>query len=158
MNPLPLRDIHLPDAVSWWPPAIGWWLLPLLVIALVFFIRWLIKRLRYQPVNKRVQLEFEHLQQAYQQHRDARQLAADISVLLRRSCLSYKDRKHSASLTGDAWIKALNSISTVQFSDDIAQQLLSAPYRRQADIDADALLAACHAWISGLPKERGQAQ
>ena len=27
MNPaeLPLRDIHLPEPVSWWPMAPGWW-------------------------------------------------------------------------------------------------------------------------------------
>ena len=38
MNPtidvsqLPLRDIHLPGSVGWWPPAIGWWLLAALVL------------------------------------------------------------------------------------------------------------------------------
>jgi len=38
MNPtidvsqLPLRDIHLPGPVGWWPPAIGWWLVAALVL------------------------------------------------------------------------------------------------------------------------------
>ena len=33
MNPvldpaqLPLRDIHLPEAIGLWPPAFGWWIL-----------------------------------------------------------------------------------------------------------------------------------
>jgi hypothetical protein len=152
MNQLPLRDIHLPDAVAWWPPAIGWWLLPLLIIAVYFFMRWLIKRLRYKPMNKRVQIEFAQIQQAYKQQRDQQQLVADISVLLRRSCISYKNRNSSASLTGDAWIHMLNSISAVKLPDSIAQALLSAPYRRQVDIDADELLAACGEWIEGLPK------
>ncbi|HEU4619414.1 MAG TPA: DUF4381 domain-containing protein [Gammaproteobacteria bacterium] len=39
MNPsvdvsqLPLRDIHLPAPVGWWPPAPGWWFLALLALA-----------------------------------------------------------------------------------------------------------------------------
>ena len=26
-NALPLRDLHLPDAIGWWPLAPGWWVL-----------------------------------------------------------------------------------------------------------------------------------
>jgi len=42
MNPAPqanpldqLRDIHLPEAVSWWPLAPGWWLLMVLTCLLL---------------------------------------------------------------------------------------------------------------------------
>ena len=35
MNQPELRDIHLPDPLSWWPPAIGWWLLVIGSLALV---------------------------------------------------------------------------------------------------------------------------
>ena len=30
---LPLRDLHLPEAVGWWPLAPGWWVLIALAIA-----------------------------------------------------------------------------------------------------------------------------
>ena len=33
MNELQLRDIHLPESSLWWPPAPGWWILALLLIA-----------------------------------------------------------------------------------------------------------------------------
>ena len=37
---IPLRDLHLPEAIGWWPLAPGWWLV--IAIALVgigYFIR-----------------------------------------------------------------------------------------------------------------------
>ena len=44
-----LRDIHTPDPISWWPLAPGWWILAgLVIIGLVFLIRWLIKRKNHQ--------------------------------------------------------------------------------------------------------------
>jgi hypothetical protein len=32
-----LKDIHLPDDISWWPLAIGWWLL-ITILPTIFFI------------------------------------------------------------------------------------------------------------------------
>ena len=36
---IPLRDLHLPDAISWWPLAPGWWIV--LGLALIAnFLKW----------------------------------------------------------------------------------------------------------------------
>ena len=52
MEPLPLRDIHLPEPVGWWPPAIGWWLLPVCVLGLIVLLIWLIRRrMRITPAK-----------------------------------------------------------------------------------------------------------
>ena len=35
-----LRDIHLPAAPGWWPPAIGWWLLAMVVAGVLAWMIW----------------------------------------------------------------------------------------------------------------------
>ena len=43
MNPaeIPIRDLHLPEPVGWWPLAPGWWLL---ITIAVLGIGWLLLR------------------------------------------------------------------------------------------------------------------
>ena len=43
MNPesLPLKDIHLPADVPWWPLAPGWWVLLAALLVLTLLIHWL---------------------------------------------------------------------------------------------------------------------
>jgi hypothetical protein len=33
-----LADIHLPEAVSFWPPAPGWWILALILLGIALFL------------------------------------------------------------------------------------------------------------------------
>ncbi|MBS1202779.1 MAG: hypothetical protein H6R22_1288, partial [Chromatiaceae bacterium] len=42
-----LRDWHLPDPVSWWPPAPGWWLVAgLALAACALTLHWWLRRRR----------------------------------------------------------------------------------------------------------------
>lgn len=153
MNELPLRDIHLPEPVSWWPPAPGWWLLLILIITLTVLVPWLIKRWRRQSLNSLAQAEFKQLQRRFQQHQDSVQLAQDISALLRRVCMSYTSRSQAASLIGDDWLQQLDALSQQPlFNSDIGHQLLTAPYQASNDIDAQALLNTCRDWLKTLPR------
>ena len=69
-NPLDqLKPNHLPDPVSWWPPAPGWWMLAALTLAALALIIWLIvkyiRKTRYRRVANK---QAKSLYSRYQQH------------------------------------------------------------------------------------------
>jgi len=156
MNELPLRDIHLPEAVSWWPLAIGWWLLPLLVILITYAIYKLVK---HRQLNKKVPYrkialgELGNIRAEFKNQDDSIELIRAISALLRRIALSYLPRENIASLTGKRWIQQLNKLSTQSvFTDDISALLEHAPYMKQNKFKHNELLSICEQWIKGLPE------
>jgi hypothetical protein len=150
-----LRDIHMPGAVSWWPPAPGWWaLLALLLIiagvGVVFRRRRQRNRWRGSALT-----ELARLRAAAPE----RQLR-EVSVLLRRVAISRFPRHDVAALTGEAWLAFLDRTlgDGSAFQSGVGRVLLSAPYAgtAQDDVDTAALLALCERWIKRLPA-RGKA-
>jgi len=154
MNELQLRDIHLPDPVSWWPPAPGWWILLILIFVAIYFIPRLIKKLKQVPLNKQAISELKQIENNYQTHQDKTRLVQELSILLRRSCMSYVSRKEIASLTGSEWIKQLNTLTKNNyFSDEVSETLLNAPYQKDHAYNAETLLTSCHNWVNALPRK-----
>lgn len=153
---LPLRDIHLPEPISWWPPAPGWWgllILVLLLAGLFFLGRYLYRR---GHLRRAAHKALSQLQAQYQQHEDAHRLTEDLSVLLRRIALSHFPRAKVASLTGNEWLGFLDqglakSKPQGDFLNGPGRVLVEAPYRPEASIDTTALLELCTEWIKALP-------
>ena len=153
MDPLPLRDIHLPDPVSWWPPAPGWWLLAGVLAGLLI----LLLRRRAQLNVRRAGLRaFADIQRDFQDHCDDQRLSADVSTLLRRICLTYLPRESVASLTGKAWRDAMASVVARRgmFSDTVAWQIVHGPYNPAQNIEADTMLTQVRRWLDALPPLR----
>lgn len=158
MNPadaLPLRDIHLPETVSWWPPAIGWWILLLLslLILYVLFV-WVTKWL--QPkLNKSAKVEVDKVLAAWQQHQNAHRLVQQMSQTIRRIGISYLTREEYAGLVGEAWYQQVNQlVQNNPFSDQVIKLLIHAPYQKKPELD-DAqvaqLIAETQSWVQALP-------
>ena len=151
---LPLRDIHLPDSVSWWPPAPGWWTVLALFIAAVGLGLWL-RRRRIQKQRSAKLLSLRHLQtmrNAFAEHGDCQRLTQELSALLRRATISVYDREDTASLTGEAWLKFLDkNLGDRRFSQGPGRLLMEAPYQRRPSGDVSDLLRLCEAWIRSLP-------
>lgn len=158
MNELALRDIHLPEAVSWWPPAIGWWLLPVILVLMALLVYKLnkIRLARKQTAyRKMAQTELKMILNEFNKENDSAELIRSVSTLLRRIALSYLPRESIASLTGKQWIEQLNELTSEKiFSDEIATLLEQAPYRQHSDFNHDELLRTCKKWINALPARK----
>ena len=146
-----LRDIHVPPPVSWWPPAPGYWLVALLMILGVVLLAWQVRRYR---LRRAVAREFERLFTAYQQHHDARLLAQQTSVLLRRAAVTQRPRQEAAGVTGDAWLALLHNMVAAkahQFSAPVAAALTHGIYRADGDLPIEQFIQECRQWIRSLP-------
>jgi hypothetical protein len=151
MEELPLRDIHLPEPIGWWPPALGWWLLPVFVLILGVPLFRLIRRWRRMTPAKLGLQELEALQ------RDLNLTAAEklgrLNILLRRVALSIAPREEVAGLAGEAWLAWLDRpFGAPRFRDGAGRRLLDGPYREDAEADLDELLALCRDWLKVLEK------
>lgn len=150
MNPeeLPLRDIHFPDAVSWWPPAIGWWLLLILIPLLLFACYRLFKRITRKTAVKMAKKQLLTLKQ--NQNLGTRQKLDEISALIRRVAISINPRSECASLTGKAWLEYLDkSLNEKLFSKGIGQILVSAKYQKNLpdNFNLDELITLTERWL-----------
>ncbi len=138
MNPadLPLRDLHLPEPVSWWPLAPGWWILAGLVFALVFAGVLLALRLRQKRRQNLYRSEGVRLLQALDL--GAPRVVEDINVLLKRVAVVPFGRKSVGPLTGQEWIRFLESTSEAPMPEQARRVLLENLYSG-ADGDPQSL-------------------
>lgn len=149
---LPLRDIHLPDPISWWPIAPGWWLL--LACTIILFITTILitKKLLKSTLKKQAIKSLDHIENEFQTHGDATQCIRAISEFLRRVVLSSTPTPKNAGLTGMAWLTLLDEkLDKPEFSQGAGLSLLSSPYQHEVDHDdATQLIKLCRKWIKRL--------
>lgn len=149
-----LRDIHLPEPVSWWPPAPGWWLLALVALAVLVLAPWALHRhLRKRRQLGRVLAEVDTLEAAYRRSGDAQALCSGLSLVLKRVALAAWPRERVAGLTGRAWLEFLDdSGGGGAFANGPGQALAGAGYGEATAVDGAALVALARRWITGTLK------
>jgi hypothetical protein len=145
---IPLRGLHLPEVVGWWPLAPGWWVV---IAAVVVLLGWLLRtwlRHRAHAAARRKALrQLEESRAAFAYHGNPVVLGAEVSELLRRTMLAYAPRADVAGLTGDAWLAWLDrDLDEPRFREGPGRKLLDLPYRNPEtvadDMDIDGMLAA----------------
>lgn len=156
MNPVPanpadplaaLRDIHVPEAPGFWPPAPGWIVLCgfVAVLGLAAAVmaarRWRAGRFRRQALASLQSLHARHVAGA-----PDTEIAIELSALIRRVALARCPREEVAGLTGDRWLAWLEA-TLPGIGASARTALLDAPYARRCRFDVARALTACEHWI-----------
>jgi hypothetical protein len=149
-----LLDIHMPADPSWWPPAPGWWILSVFVLGLLI---WMTARLRRRASRRRWQRsvldELDRITAGEVARTDSSRLLAELSLLLRRA--SRLVDAGAPSLRGEAWLQFLDaSLGGEEFVKGSGRILLDGPYRRETDVDADALIGLVRRWLKHVVEQR----
>ena len=132
---LPLRDIHLPATIGWWPPAPGWWIVAILALgAMWWFIHRIVGRYRdvHAPVSA-IRRRLQILRARIEKEPDTIRAAIDLSEFVRRVLLTLRPRDQVAAISGHAWLSYLDrDLGGEDFRNGPGQILIDLPYRRGA--------------------------
>jgi hypothetical protein len=145
---IPLRDLHLPEAIGWWPLAPGWWFLIVILLAGIVYLSYRsIRKWRRNAMRRVALMELSRIQREYKKGVDEVTLAIELSELLRRTMLAYAPRIEVAGLTGKRWLQWLDQgLDDRPFSEGPGQNVESLPYRRpdavEDDVDVQGLIEA----------------
>ncbi len=146
-QPLPLKDIHLPDAVSAWPPALGWWLVVIFAILFIAGCIYLYIRVTRKTALKAAKKQLENIKQ--NNELTPQQTVQSLSILLRRVVISNAPREQVANLTGRDWLVYLDgSLQDPSFSQGVGRCLADAHYQKTPPaIDIPQLIELCEHWL-----------
>ncbi|MDH5711094.1 MAG: DUF4381 domain-containing protein [Gammaproteobacteria bacterium] len=158
---LELRDIHLPEPISWWPLAPGWWFLIAFIVLVIIGVLLFRQYQKKQVLKKTIKAEFENICAQHQKDNNALQLVQSLSILLRRACISFYPRSEVAGLTGKEWLSFLDSTmkaanTTITFTGEHGQLIATAPYladNTELEIDTEKLIQLCENWLRAQPNK-----
>ena len=159
MNPLDqLRDIHVPDSVHWWPPAIGWWLVAALVFLVIMFFVWRFNQSKKQ--RQMIHLSIQSLDSLESDTElDEQEWLQALSALLRRIVINLHGRNATAGLVGKPWLAYLDKHSSNKnFSEGEGQLLATQPYQAAANYDRKSLTKLVRNWIQSQNKNSDNKQ
>lgn len=155
-----LADIHLPAPVSYWPPAIGWWVLAAIAaVLLIILLRKFASMRRQQKICRYALAELQRCYDSYS-HGDPAVIdqskldyVNQFNTVIRRVALVHYPQANAASLDGASWVdfirqKGESSLLTAE----IAEALQHGRFQTKCDVDVDAMQSFGEQWIESLYK------
>ena len=148
-----LADIHLPPAISQWPPAYGWWLLVCsLLVIITLAIRWFIVHRRKKQYKVEATSILVNIKQQFQADNDNLAALEAINSLLKQTCMTHYGRHETAGLSGDAWLAFLdNTGGTKDFSKGPGRSLTYTLYTPNPVAPIEELIEITKKWITKQP-------
>ena len=153
-NPLDqLRDIHLPEPISWWPPAPGWWILALAGCALSFWlVRYFYRRYKAKHYRRQALLQLEQVKAGS----DPQEQLQALFVLLKQTANCAYPNRQPSSLAIESFLEFLRfscKQSLFTQSNLELQSLLYAKQTTEPSADLESLFEDARIWIKSHTTE-----
>jgi len=135
---LVLRDIHLPQPVSWWPLAPGWWILAAIVIVIILASLFALHRHRQRRYRRIALQQLNLLEKSFCVDHNHQHLMQELSKLLRHMAVLHYPPRQCAGLYGEKWLNFLDQTLGNKrsdgnqhhpFSAGVGRCLADAPYQ-----------------------------
>jgi hypothetical protein len=124
----------------------------LVALAFVYLPR-LLRWWRLKPVKKLSLRELKRIRYELKNSDDEQRALEDLSVLLRRTVMSYCGRGLSASLSGNSWVRQLEQLAGVNcFSAEQSNWLSAGQYSPTSCCNTKSMIDNCENWIRALPR------
>ena len=154
MSPLDaLKDIHLPPAISWWPPAPGWWLLAALELGLLWWLAKLARQNhRRRLFSRQSRRQVKQLWSNYQDHQDSSLLLKALLILARKTAKSNPVHEQLASKSTADLLDIIDAHSKGKLSTAVAltelhDLLYQASPRSLSNTQARQVFLCLRRWI-----------
>jgi hypothetical protein len=133
-----LRDIVVPSAVPWWPPAPGWWIVSAVLLVMLIVAGYRAWRVWCDNAYRRAA------------KRELRQAVgvAKIAEILKRTALCAYPRTDVAALSGSAWCQWLAETGGRKVPDDVAEALSRGVFSGQQSLNILDVSRFAEAWIN----------
>ena len=149
-----LRDIQLPEPVTWWPVAPGWWGIALFLLLSIFYFAF--SRRRKNGISN-LDHQLRQVYTDFQHNGDTQQYYSRITRLLREAALDNTSKgssgRHSAvTLHGVRWVEWLQQKSGIQLSLSVSTLLSDTCYQKFPEPPDHRLHHEITRCIAGLSK------
>lgn len=145
-----LRDIHLPEAISWWPLAPGWWVVSALLIAGLAYVSHFLWQRHHAFTYRR-----QALAQVKQLPNDSQhQRITALFALLKRVAVSAYPELHLSSLNQAEFIDFLNQTCPKAGFDQLPADWQTLFYAKHTEVPielVDQLVLSSTQWIKRHP-------
>lgn len=160
-----LKDIHLPNSVSTFPLAIGWYILAISVTIIGSgLVYWHLKRKQQQQVIRQIYLMLDEIQNSIKQHKPEvielssfkeensqqttnSEVLAKVSILIKRVAILKFPEQKPHTLFGQRWLEFLDAAGkTANFTAGEGKHLLNA-YALKPLENPDAFFKVIRDWL-----------
>jgi len=149
-----LRNLDTPAVISWWPPALGWWVLASMILfLLVAGIFTLIKKYCAGAAARKAKFEIAAAHEKYlDSERNAQSKAEflqEVNAIIKRLAVNFEGNEEAAGLTGRSWRNYLSDIAPDLSATELDPFELSL-YQESPSEEIDELLLTLSTLVSSM--------